>query len=242
MECDPVARRRGGRIEPERRFVVDQGQQHRSRRRDRAAPARVSPSPAWRMRPGPRHGVEHGAEAGLRAGDRIGEAGQGDARRSCAHVPHGEELHPGRRRLRARRSARCACCAAASGAITLRCSAARRAGSCSSASASAASSAWRSSRPGDIGMADLAGLRAHGAARHRHFAQVERRAAAAGAAAHHDQAGLRPAQAMCRPAGRRRRRAAPLSDRRWRAPAPPSSGGGSAMSVVAGDASGMAGA
>ncbi len=68
------------------------------------------------------------------------------------------------------------------------------AGSCSSASASCGQFRRPFVASGDIGVADQAAGSAHGAARRRHLAEVEWRAAAAGATTHHHQPGLRSAQ------------------------------------------------
>ena len=61
MEGDPRARRRGRRIQPHRRLVVDQRQQHGGRR---VAQWRRADATRDRMHlSGPRHRVQHGAES-----------------------------------------------------------------------------------------------------------------------------------------------------------------------------------
>ena len=49
--------------------------------------------------------------------------------------------------------------------------------------------------PRDVGVADQAGVGAHGAARHAHLSEIEGRAIAAGPPAHHHQTGFRATDA-----------------------------------------------
>ena len=82
MERQPVARRRRGRVEPERRLVVDQRQQHRGGGRGPAAPARPAVRPPCSV-PGRAIASSTARNVACASAHRIGEAGQGDRR---AHV------------------------------------------------------------------------------------------------------------------------------------------------------------
>ena len=139
VKRQPIARRRSVGIEPQRRLVIDQREQHR-RRRWIERRWRCEPPARLMQFPWPRHRIQHGTECRLCLTDRIGKTGQRDRRahvrmfrmaKNCTRVAAAFAATVSRR----------ACWVAASGSIISASNAACRSGSCSSASASAASSA-----------------------------------------------------------------------------------------------------
>ena len=167
-----AARRRRRRIQPQRRLLIDQCQQHRGRRiaqwrRCRHAAAPHAPARAAPSRPAPPGSrIARRATGSAKPGARSTLMSASSASRRTAPASP-RPSPPGRSAAAAtpfqRRDHLCFHCRRPSH------------GSCISASTSAASSARRALPPRDVSMTDETIIGSHRAARHRHFAQIERR-------------------------------------------------------------------
>ena len=191
-------RSRTSRVEPDRRIVIEQGQRDRRRaahhRRRRAGGDRDALHAA-----GARHRIHHRAEGRLRRQHLVGETLRAVRQPSSSLSPHRAPAcrnRPASPRSRppfgpARRSM-----AARSGASTLASTASGKFIRLHQRVAQRDHPRLLPVAAERVAKADFAGRKPHRRARHRGLAEIERRAVAADAAAHHHQAVFRLAQIL----------------------------------------------